>query len=70
MQMYALEEMARAIAREREEEARQTRPHTEGRPQPREPLRSRLARLLVLAGIHLDPTAGESALKPANSGCR
>ena len=66
---YALEEMAWAVAREREEEARQTRPHTEERPESREPLRSRLARLLVLAGIRLDRRAGESALKPANNGC-
>ena len=30
--MYALEEMAWAIAREPQEEARRTRPHTEERP--------------------------------------
>lgn len=59
---YALEEMAWAVAREREEEARQTRPHTEERPAPREPLRSQLARLLVQVRVRLDRTASEAAL--------
>ncbi len=33
MQMYPLEELAWAIAREREKEAHRTRPHAEERPQ-------------------------------------
>ena len=32
MYAYALEELAWAVAREREEEARRARPHTEDRP--------------------------------------
>ncbi len=43
---FALEELAWALAREREEEVRQIRPHLSC-PKDREPLRSRLARALV-----------------------
>ncbi len=54
----ALEELAWALAREREEEVRQIRPHL-ACPQDREPLRSRLARALVSLGTRLDPSALE-----------
>lgn len=57
--MY-FEELAWATNREREEEIRRIRPHTEGRPTSGLPLRSRLARALVDAGVRLDSTAGHS----------
>lgn len=68
MQGYVPEELAWALARERAEEARRTRPHIEWPPSP-EPLRSWLARLLVRVGICLDPTARETALRAADNGC-
>ena len=37
---YSIDELAWAVARERQEEARQTQPHTEDRPQPETPVRS------------------------------
>lgn len=55
---FAIEELAWALAREREEEVRQIRPHLSC-PKDREPLRSRLARALVGLGVRLDPSAGE-----------
>ncbi|MBI2912395.1 MAG: hypothetical protein HYY03_00565 [Chloroflexi bacterium] len=44
--MYAcpVEELVWAVARERQEEARQTQPHTEDRPQPESRVRSWLGR--------------------------
>ncbi len=47
MYAYPIEELTWAIARERQEEARRTRPHTEAHPQPKESLRSSLVRWLV-----------------------
>lgn len=68
--MLITEELAWAMAREREEEARRMRPHAEQRPVTRPSLRSRLARKLVHAGLHLDSTAGDSVLKAvARSRC-
>ncbi len=69
MFLYALEDIARAMAREREEEARRLQTMAEASGSHPHRLRSRLARLLVLAGVRLDPTAGESALTAAE-GCR
>jgi hypothetical protein len=66
--MLITEELAWAMVREREEEARRMRPHVEHRPVNRSSLRSRLARKLVHAGLHLDGTAGESVLKTVASG--
>lgn len=57
--MY-FEELAWATIREREAEIRRLRPHTEERPAKGLPFRSRLARVLVEAGIRLDSTAGDS----------
>ena len=57
-----IEELVWAIDMERQEEARRMRPHPESRPKSGQNLRSRLARVLVQSGIHLDRTAGESAL--------
>jgi len=54
-----IEELTWATVRQREEEALAVRPHA-GRPRGR-PLRSRLARTLVHAGLHLDHEAGELA---------
>ncbi|MBI1886299.1 MAG: hypothetical protein HYS09_08335 [Chloroflexi bacterium] len=59
MSMFPLEEFAQAIARERELEAARLARLSAERP----PLRFRLARLLALAAMRLDPRAGESALK-------
>ena len=50
MYAYPVDELAWAIAREREEEARQTQPHAQVRPEPGTPLRSWLGRWL--AGDH------------------
>ena len=58
-----IEELVWATNRERQEEARRMRPHTESRPKSGQNLRSRLARTLVAAGIHLDGSARESALE-------
>lgn len=62
--MYAhmYEELARAIAREREEEALRMRPRSVPSRVAKLPLRSRLARELVWVGAHLDRKAAESAL--------
>ena len=62
--MYAhmYEELARAIAREREEEASRRRPRSVPSRVAKLPLRSRLARELVWVGAHLDRNAAESAL--------
>ena len=68
--MLITEELAWAMTREREEEARRMRSQTEHRPANRPSLRSRLARKLVHAGLHLDSTAGDSVLKAvARSRC-
>ena len=65
-----IEELVWAMDRERREEARRMRPHTESRPRSGQNLRSRLARTLVAAGIHLDRSARESALeRPACADC-
>ena len=63
-----IEELVWAAVREREEAAGLTRTRTAERHRSRSPLRSRLARKLVRAGIHLDRTAGESELRAAGSG--
>ncbi len=68
MYPFVLEELAWAITREREEEARKTRPSAVRRRVARLPFRSHLARQLVHAGVHLDRAAGESALKAAARG--
>ena len=62
--MYAhmYEELARAIAREREDEASRRRPRSVPSRVAKLPLRSRLARELVWVGAHLDRKAAESAL--------
>lgn len=67
MYAYGLEELAWVIARERRDEARQMRPHLV-RPEPREPLRSRLARALVHLGMHLDPAISDTSHR-ALHGC-
>ena len=65
-----IEELIWATNRERLEQARRTRPHTEGRPTSGQNLRSRLARTLVAAGIRLDRSARKSALEtPACADC-
>ncbi len=65
-----IEELVWATNRERLEEARRTRPHTESRPKSGQNLRARLARTLVAAGIRLDRSARESALEtPACANC-
>ncbi len=66
--MYITEELAWAMTREREEEARRMRSQTEHRLANQPSLRSRLARKLVRAGLHLDSTAGQSVLKAVASG--
>ena len=58
-----IEELVWATNRERLEQARRMRPHTENRPMSGESLRLRLARTLVVAGIRLDRSARESALE-------
>ena len=68
MYAYPLDELAEAAIREREREARQTRPHTDKPALGRQPLRSRLARLLMAVAVHLDRGAADS-LRPAGSGC-
>lgn len=55
-----IEELTWATMRQREEDVRASRPHARRRPHGR-PLRSRLARTLVHAGLHLDGNAGELA---------
>ena len=65
-----IEELIWATNRERLEQARRTRPHTESRPTSGESLRLRLARTLVAAGIRLDRSARKSALEtPARADC-
>ncbi len=65
-----IEELVWAVERERREEARRMRPHTESRPKSGQNLRSRLARTLVVAGIHLDRKAWELASdRPATADC-
>ena len=65
-----IEELVWAMGQERQEEARRMRPHTESRPKSGQTLRSRLARTLVVAGIHLDRRARELALeRPATADC-
>ena len=65
-----IEELVWAINRERLEEARRMRPHTESRPTSGQNLRSRLARTLVGAGIRLDRSARDLALEaPACADC-
>jgi hypothetical protein len=59
MHPYIIEELARAIVQEREEEARLARPHTQQRPETRAAPRSRLARKLVQTGLHLDRAAAD-----------
>ena len=54
-----IEELTWATIRQREEDARAVRPHS-GSPGG-QALRSRLARTLVHAGLHLDRKAGELA---------
>ncbi len=66
--MLITEELAWAMVREREEEARRMRSQTEHRLANRSSLRSQIARKLVHAGLHLDGTAGESVLKAVASG--
>ena len=60
MNSDVVEELTWATVRQREEEARAARPHTDRRPHGA-PFRSRLARTLVHAGLHLDGKAGELA---------
>ncbi len=63
MTPYYIEELLRAMAREREDEARRARTSTLARESQREnsePLRSRLARLLVEVARHLDPSIGKA----------
>ncbi len=62
MYTHMYEELAWAIAREREEEALRRQPRPEQRRVAKLPLRSRLARELVWVGAHLDRNAAESAL--------
>ena len=69
MYAYPLEELAWAIAREREEEARHIRPHTEERPRPLEPLRSWLSRWLIGAGPQRARPGSGSTLRTAGNGC-
>ena len=65
-----IEELVWAVDQERREEARRMRPHTERRPESGQNLRSRLARTLVVAGIHLDRRARELVLEsPAGADC-
>ncbi len=61
MYAHVPEELTWATVREREEEVRRARPRIEECPRSRLTLRSRLARHLVHAGLHLDHTAGELA---------
>lgn len=61
MYPYILEEFARAVVQEREAEAHQRRRCRERRSTSKSSLRSRLAREMVHAGLHLDPRAGELA---------
>jgi len=68
MYAYPVEELAQAVIREREREARQTRPHTDKPATERQPLRSRLAQLLMAVAVHLDRGAGDS-MRPAGRGC-
>ena len=69
MYAYPLEELTWAITRERAEEARQTRPHTEERPRLVEPLRSWLARWLVGVGDRPDHVAGRSSPRAVGNDC-
>lgn len=55
-----MEELTWATMRQREEDARASRPHS-GLPRTWRPFRSRLARTLVHAGLHLDHEAGDLA---------
>lgn len=66
---FVPEELAWVFVREREEAARRA-PHsvTARRARSRLPLRSLLARRLVEAGIRLDSTAREVAVKAAANG--
>ncbi|OGO50759.1 MAG: hypothetical protein A2148_03435 [Chloroflexi bacterium RBG_16_68_14] len=66
MYPYILEEFARAVAQEREAESRQRRCR-ERRSTSKSSLRSRLAREMVHAGLHLDPGAGELAVSHPES---
>lgn len=54
-----------AIMIERERQTRLALRQLEAYPQPREPLRSRLGRLLVRIGLQLDPAAAELASRAA-----
>jgi len=56
MDPHSLEELARTITKEREEEARRTLRRAQARPEPGEPLRSRLARALFRLALRLDAT--------------
>ncbi len=59
MYAYPLDELAWAVGRERQEEARRARPHTEDPPASPESLRALLAHVIGC----LDPAA------PGSSGC-
>ncbi|HEU4758528.1 MAG TPA: hypothetical protein VFT91_00970 [Dehalococcoidia bacterium] len=71
MYAYPADELLRALAREREEEARRVQAGAfarQARQESREPLRSRLARLLVEVARHVDPPirkAGRPSAGPA-----
>jgi len=52
--MYPIEELSRALARERDEEVRRIRPHASGHARRRASLRSRLARALLQLALRLD----------------
>ena len=70
MYPHIYEELAWAIAQEREEEVRKMRPNTEKRGESKLLLRSRPARNLAQARMRLGRTAGESASRaPANCCC-
>ncbi len=56
--MFLSDELARTIMREREVEARRACRHTAPRRRSGSPLRSRLARALVLLALRLDGSAG------------
>ena len=54
MDTYSIEELARAVMREREDEVRRLRPRTSEHHVPMQPLRSRLARALFHLALRLD----------------